>query len=68
MDERETLRQQIRERLKRVPDWVNSASVQSVREFTKTHATAKKTVEKTNITTAALLALRNQLNGLYGCN
>ena len=68
MDERDTVRQQILDRLKRVPDWVNSASVQSVRDFMKTHAAAKKTAGRANITLAALHALRNQLNGLYGCN
>jgi len=65
MDERDALRQQIRDRLKRVPAWVGSASVQATRDFQKTHTAALKMVEKANTTLTALQGLRNQINTLY---
>lgn len=66
MDERDALRQQIKDTLKRVPSWVNSASVQQVIAFKKTHAAALKLAGSANATKSALLALKNQLTGLYG--
>lgn len=68
MDERDTLRKQIKDILKRVPAWINSASVQQVREFKKTHASAVKTAEKSTATKASLQDLKNQLTRLYGFN
>lgn len=65
MDARESIRQRLKEAWKKCPDWIGSASVQSVHEYKKTHAAMMKLVDKSNATLSQLQAADNQTRALY---
>ena len=65
MDPRTAIRQRLQEVWKRCPDWIGSASVQSVREYKKTHAAMMKLIDKSSATLSQLQAADNQTRTIY---
>lgn len=58
-DDREKLRERLKDLLRRVPDKVNSGSVQTVRNFKKFHADATKVLNSERASRAQLLGTIN---------
>lgn len=52
----ERLRESLQQRMKRVPDWVNSGSIQTVRDYKKRYAAASKLLDKKNATATDLVS------------
>lgn len=50
----ERLRESLQQRMRRVPDWVNSGSIQAVRDYKKRYAAASKLLDKKNATATDL--------------
>ena len=48
------LRETLTNRMKRAPDWIGGASVQSVRDYKKRYKQAQKLLEKKTVTTPEL--------------
>lgn len=55
------LRAQLEEKLRRAPDWVGGASIQSVRDWKDSHKKASKTVLKKSPTATELQAAINSI-------
>ena len=58
----ERLRDTLRERLRRVPDRINGASVQAVREYKLAYTKAVKVVDKKNASAHELQSMINQVS------
>lgn len=56
------LRGNLEEKLRRVPDWVNGASVQAVRDYKKNYLAAKKLVAKSKATHSELQSAINSVS------
>lgn len=58
----ERLRDILRERMRRVPDRIHTASIQAVRDYKSAYTSAKKTIEKRSATLHELQATINQVS------
>lgn len=57
----ERLRTSLRERLGKVPPWINDASIQAVRDWKESHKKATKLADKKNATANELHAAINSI-------
>ena len=58
----ERLRETLRERMQRVPDRINGASIQAVREYKKAYIAAQKTAKKSSPSLHELQSAINQVS------
>jgi hypothetical protein len=65
MDQREIIRASLREAWKKVPEWINGASVQEVRSYKKTHAAMHKLLDKSGTSLSELTGALNQTRTIY---
>ena len=56
------LRSVLRERLKKVPDWINGASIQVVRDYKSNYIKAEKILNKKTATASDLSAAINSIS------
>jgi hypothetical protein len=65
MDEREVLRAQLKEMLRKVPEKVNNSGIEFTRQFREFHKKAKKLIETQRATKEQLISAFNQANNYY---
>lgn len=65
MDEREAIRAQLNEMLRRVPAKVNNGGIEFTRKFKEFHKKAKKVAEAQRSTKEQLLSAFNQASNYY---
>ena len=63
--DKDYIRNQILTKLRRVPDWVNSADVQRVQTFKKFFAKTTKAVNNTRATVQTLQSTLNSVESMY---